>query len=248
MNTAPTSDFFDHPVIYPNEAFRKHQGVGMTSQRTRNRLVQRLIDLGVEDQQVLRAIQATPRHLFVDEAMATRSYEDTALPIGFGQTISQPRVVAEMSAWLFKNGPLTRVMEVGTGSGYQTAILAQLAKHVYSVERIEPLLNRAIAVLQRLQLDNVQFALSDGHWGWPYHAPFDGMISAASPEQVPEELLEQLTEGGRLVMPIGGQQQELFGFIRTSTGYKQQQLGEVMFVPMKTGLVSEAEAQRDQNL
>uniref|UniRef100_UPI000571FD6A protein-L-isoaspartate(D-aspartate) O-methyltransferase n=1 Tax=Hydrogenovibrio kuenenii TaxID=63658 RepID=UPI000571FD6A len=213
----------------------------MTSQRTRNRLVQRLIDNGINDSEVLNAIRVTPRHLFLDEAMATRAYEDTALPIGYGQTISQPWVVAKMSSWLFQNGPLYKVLEIGTGSGYQTSILSLLAKHVYSVERIEPLLQRAQNVLGRLQLNNVDFTLSDGHWGWPKHQPFDGMISAASPAKVPEELLEQLAENGRLIMPIGEDTQYLFGFIKTSTGIKEECLGEVLFVPMKTGLVTEAE-------
>lgn len=231
------STFFDHPVIYPNEAFQEHQGVGMVSQRTRNRLVQRLIDQGIEDSKILRSIQATPRHLFVDEAMASRVYEDTALPIGYGQTISQPLVVAEMTSWLFAKGPLNRVLEVGTGSGYQTAILAQFAKQIYSVERIEPLLNKAINVLKELQLNNIVFDLSDGHWGWPKFAPFDGILSAASPDKVPEELVEQLSEGGRLVMPLGDERQELVGIVKTSTGIQQENLGAVLFVPMKKGIV-----------
>lgn len=227
------------PIIYPNEAFKRNQGLGMTSQRTRNRLVERLIELGVDDYDVLNAIRVTPRHLFLDEAMGSRAYEDTALPIGFSQTISQPWVVAKMTSWLFKNGPLYKVLEIGTGSGYQAAILSLLAKHVYSVERIEPLLNRAKTVLSTLELRNIQFSLSDGHWGWKEYQPFDGMISAASPAKVPEELLSQLSENGRLVMPIGETHQLLYGFIRTSTGYHQECLGEVLFVPMKTGLVNE---------
>lgn len=232
-------DFFEHPVIYPNEAFRQAQGVGMTSQRTRNRLIQRLMELGVADEKVLRVMQATPRHLFVDEAMATRAYEDTALPIGYSQTISQPLVVAHMTSWLFQAGPLTKVLEIGTGSGYQTAILAQMARYVYSVERIAPLQARAQKVLEALELKNVQLALSDGHWGWKTYAPFDGILSAASPEQIPEELLEQLVEGGRLILPVGDLNQELIGIVKTSTGYRQESLGHVLFVPMKTGLVNE---------
>lgn len=241
LDFSELSTYTQHPVIYPNEAYRDNQGLGMTSQRTRNRLVQRLIDNGVNDSEVLNAIRVTPRHLFLDEAMATRAYEDTALPIGYGQTISQPWVVAKMSSWLFQNGPLYKVLEIGTGSGYQTAILSLLAKHIYSVERIEPLLQRAQNVLGRLQLKNIDFTLSDGHWGWPKNQPFDGMISAASPAKVPEELLEQLAENGRLIMPIGEDTQYLFGFIKTSTGVKEECLGEVLFVPMKTGLVTETE-------
>lgn len=232
-------DLLTQPVIYPNEAFKQYQGLGMTSQRTRNRLVQRLIELGVDDIEVLNAIRVTPRHLFLDEAMSSRAYEDTALPIGYGQTISQPWVVAKMTAWLFKHGPLCKVLEIGTGSGYQTAILSLLANHVYSVERIEPLMTRAQKVLSELQLKNIRFSLADGHWGWSQYQPYDGMISAASPASVPEELLAQLAEGGRLVMPIGEQEQLLYGYIRTSTGYREECLGEVLFVPMLQGLVNE---------
>lgn len=241
LDFSELSTFTQQQVIYPNEAFRDNQGLGMTSQRTRNRLVQRLIDHGVNDAEVLNAIRVTPRHLFLDEAMATRAYEDTALPIGYGQTISQPWVVAKMTSWLFQNGPLYKVLEIGTGSGYQTAILSLMAKHVYSVERIEPLLNRAQNVLAKLELHNIDFTLSDGHWGWPKHKPFDGIISAASPAKVPEELIEQLCENGRLIMPIGEEKQYLCGFIKTSTGVKEECLGEVLFVPMKTGLVTESE-------
>lgn len=231
------NDLLSSPPQYPNDAFEAYQGVGMTSQRTRNRLVQRLVELGVNDQNILNAIRVIPRHLFLDEAMATRAYEDTALPIGFGQTISQPWVVAKMSAWLFSEGDqMNKVLEIGTGSGYQTAILGLLADTVYTLERIESLHLRAQTVLQNLKLNNIQFALSDGHWGWPQQAPFDGIISAASPEEVPEELLAQLCEGGRLIIPIGGHQQLLYGFVRTSTGYTEECLGEVLFVPMKEGI------------
>lgn len=231
------SNLLEQRPIYPNEAFVKYQGVGMTSQRTRNRLVERLIEKGETDEIVLNAIRVTPRHLFLDEAMGTRAYEDTALPIGFGQTISQPWVVCKMTSWLFAKGPLTKVLEIGTGSGYQTAILAQLAKHVYSVERIEPLLQRAQKVLQQIELTNIEFALSDGHWGWPQMAPFDGIISAASPESLPEALVDQMAEGGRLVMPIGGDEQVLYGFEKTSTGVIETCLGDVLFVPMVNGVI-----------
>ncbi len=225
------------PIFY-NEAFKQNQGVGMVSQRTRNRLVKELIDLGVSDYAVLNVIKTTPRHLFLDEAMASRSYENTALPIGFAQTISHPWAVAKMSAWLFQNGPLCKVLEIGTGSGYQTAILAQLSKHVYSVERIEPLLTKAVSVLTKLQFNNIKLTLSDGHWGWPAYAKYDGIISAASPEKLPEELIEQLAVGGRLVMPLGGSDKQLlYGFVKTETAYTEECLGEVLFVPMKTGLV-----------
>lgn len=222
---------------YPNAAFEKHQGLGMTSQRTRNRLVERLIEKGVSNSLVLEAMRIVPRHLFLDEAMASRSYEDTALPIGYGQTISQPWVVAKMTEWLFaSNLPIKRVLEIGTGSGYQTAILSLLVDEVYSVERIQPLSERAIAVLHSLELANIQFSLSDGHWGWPDKAPFDAIISAASPAELPQELINQLKMGGRLVMPIGETKQLLYGFEKTPNGITETCLGEVMFVPMKEGI------------
>ena len=234
---------------YPNTAFEKHQGVGMTSQRTRNRLISRLVELGVSDQMVLDVMTVVPRHLFLDEAMASRSYEDTALPIGYGQTISQPWVVAKMTEWLFAdrhNRPIESVLEIGTGSGYQTAILALIAKQVYSVERIAPLASRAQEVLDLLGLKNIKFQISDGHWGWSQEnysqlinrkrLKFDAIISAASPESLPQELLEQLKVGGRLVIPIGGDKQRLYGYIKTETGLQETCLGEVMFVPMKEGV------------
>ena len=230
-------DALNEPLIFPNEAFASLQGMGMTSQRTRNRMVQRLqAEYHIEDLAVLNAMRVTPRHVFLDEAMASRAYEDTALPIGYSQTISQPWVVAKMTQWLLKTGDVTKVLEIGTGSGYQTAILSLLVKQVYSVERIEPLLLRAQAALKRLELNNIQFELNDGHWGWRQKAPFNGIISAASPASVPEELFEQLVEGGRLVMPVGQTQQLLFGYVKTSTGVIEECLGEVLFVPMKQGI------------
>lgn len=210
----------------------------MTSQRTRDRLIRRLCDLGITDTAVLQAMRVVPRHAFLDEAMGSRAYEDTALPIGYGQTISQPIVVASMTQWLLAecSAPPQRVLEIGTGSGYQTAVLALLVEQLYSVERIAPLLFKAQAALEKLDLHNIEFNLNDGHWGWASQAPFDAIISAAAPEKLPEELLAQLKEGGRLVMPIGRQQQLLYGFIKTSTGVKETCLGEVLFVPMKQGV------------
>nr|WP_238696218.1 protein-L-isoaspartate(D-aspartate) O-methyltransferase [Thiomicrorhabdus sediminis] len=222
---------------YPNSAFELYQGLGMTSQRTRNRLVDRLIEKGISDPRVLDTIKVVPRHLFLDEAMATRSYEDTALPIGYGQTISQPWVVAKMTQWLLQSDrPVRNVLEIGTGSGYQTAILSLLVDKVYSVERIEALSQRAQQVIGKLELSNVEFSMSDGHWGWPAKAPFDAIISAASPAELPQELINQLKVGGRLVMPIGEHEQKLYGFEKTLNGYKETCLAEVMFVPMKTGV------------
>ena len=237
-------------LIYPNAAFEQYQGVGMTSQRTRNRLITRLIELGVTDQTVLEVMRVVPRHLFLDEAMSSRSYEDTALPIGYGQTISQPWVVGKMTQWLFANvaqQPIKTVLEIGTGSGYQTAILALLANEIFTVERIAPLSERAQGVLSRLALDNIQYEISDGHWGWPNDQPqgafsrsqapqFDAIISAASPAELPQELLQQLKVGGRLVMPLGEEKQLLFGFEKNTEGIRKTCLGEVMFVPMKQGI------------
>lgn len=212
------------------------QGIGMTSQRTRDRLVRRLQEEGINNQQVLEVIRSTPRHIFVDEALASRSYEDTALPIGHGQTISQPYVVARMTAALLESGPLNRVLEVGTGSGYQAAVMAPLAGEVYSVERIQPLLDQARERLSELQLRNVRLKHSDGSWGWPEFAPFDAIIATAAPEQVPEALLQQLAIGGRLVMPVGPQGvQELILLTRTEGGIERQVLDKVSFVPMLGG-------------
>ena len=234
-------------IVYPNDAFEKYQGVGMTSQRTRNRLIQRLNELGVADEKVLATMQVVPRHLFLDEAMSSRSYEDTALPIGYGQTISQPWVVAKMTEWLFadvEHKPIKKVLEIGTGSGYQTSILALMANKVYTVERIAPLATRAKETLDRLGLNNIHYEISDGHWGWPKSSnrfysekpQFDAIISAASPAELPQELIDQLKVGGRLVMPIGEEHQLLYGFVKNETGVTEICLGEVMFVPMKQGV------------
>lgn len=209
----------------------------MTSQRTRSRLVKRLKDKGIESSEVLSAIDVVPRHLFLDEAMASRSYEDTALPIGYGQTISQPWVVAKMTEWLLDSSiPVKRVLEIGTGSGYQTAILALLVDKIYSVERIPELSVKAQDVLQALELENIDFAISDGHWGWPEIAPFDAIISAASPSELPVELVNQLKEGGRLIIPLGDSEQQLYGFEKTATKLIKTCLADVMFVPMKQGI------------
>jgi protein-L-isoaspartate(D-aspartate) O-methyltransferase len=220
-----------------NNKLKSHlQGIGMTSQRTRDRLVQRLQEEGISNMQVLTVIRNTPRHIFVDEALASRSYEDTALPIGYGQTISQPYVVARMTAALLESGPLARVLEVGTGSGYQAAVMAPLAGEVYSVERIRPLLEQARQRLSELGLRNVRLKHSDGSWGWPEFAPFDAIIATAAPEQVPESLLAQLAIGGRLVMPVGPQgTQELVLLTRTAEGIERQVLDQVSFVPMLGG-------------
>lgn len=212
------------------------QGIGMTSQRTRDRLLQRLKEEGIQDERVLEIIGSTPRHLFVDEALASRAYEDTALPIGHGQTISQPYVVARMTEALLAGGNMKRVLEVGTGSGYQTAILSQLVEQLYTVERIEPLLERARKKLFDLKLSNIRYRLTDGTWGWPQHAPYDGIIVTAAPEEVPEALKEQLTDGGRLVIPSGQQgTQRLLLITRDGNEFEEQLLDWVSFVPLVRG-------------
>ena len=212
------------------------QGIGMTSSRTRERLVQGLRGDGIRDEAVLDVIRNLPRHVFIDEALASRAYENTALPIGFGQTISQPYIVALMSQALRAGGPLRKVLEVGTGCGYQAAVLAKLADEVYTVERIEPLAKRARKTLARLRLGNVHVKLSDGSWGWPEHAPYDGILVAAAPADVPPALLEQLAPGARLVIPVGGPSvQELLVVQRTETGFARERLELVNFVPLIKG-------------
>lgn len=211
------------------------QGIGMTSQRTRDRMVQRLREQRITNKEVLEVFARTPRHIFVDEALAHRAYEDTALPIGFGQTISQPYIVARMTSLLLLQGPLSRVLEIGTGCGYQTAVLAQLVDHVYSVERIEPLQEKAKERMHLLEIDNVQFRHADGNWGWPEAAPFDAILSCAAPEQIPEELLNQLAIGGRLIIPVGDEQQHLVLVVREAEGFRKNIIEPVKFVPMLPG-------------
>lgn len=213
------------------------QGIGMTSQRTRDRLVVRLREAGIQDERVLEVMRATPRHIFVDEALASRAYEDSSLPIGFSQTISQPYIVAHMTEVLLKDFTPTRVLEVGTGSGYQTAVLAQLVPEVYTVERIAGLQEQARQRLARqLRLSNIRYKHSDGNWGWKQYAPYDGILVTAAPEEVPPELLNQLAEGGRLVIPSGPNgQQQLRVYSREGDAMKESVLGTVSFVPLLTG-------------
>lgn len=211
-------------------------GIGMTSQRTRNRLVQRLRESGIKDDAVLDVIATTPRHFFIDEALAHRAYEDTALPIGNGQTISQPYTVARMTEVLLAAGPLDKVLEIGTGSGYQTAVLSPLVKRLYSVERIEALHQKAFSRIQALQLNNVTMALSDGTWGWPQHGPYDAILAAAAPEDVPQSLLDQLAEGGRMVLPVGTEEQKLVLIVRRGDYFSRKTLEPARFVPFLTGV------------
>jgi protein-L-isoaspartate(D-aspartate) O-methyltransferase len=213
-------------------------GVGMTSQRTRMRLVERLREQGIDDEDVLDIVSSTPRHIFVDEALSHRAYEDTALPIGFNQTISQPYVNARMCAALSEDGPLVKVLEVGTGSGYQTSILAQMSEKVFTVERIRGLQERARDRLNLLGLRNIHYRHSDGGMGWPEQGPFDGIIVSASPRKIPKELLDQLAIRGRMVIPVGDEEeQELQLITLTPDGMKVTVLERVRFVPMLTGRI-----------
>lgn len=211
----------------------------MTSKRTRERLVKRLQEQGIKDKRVLNAIGNTPRHLFLDEALAHRAYEDSALPIGYGQTLSQPYIVARMTELLLAAKiPLKRVLEVGTGSGYQTAILAQLVDEVWSVERIKPLQDKARSRLQQLRCRNVHYKHTDGGLGWPAHAPFDAILAAAAPAKVPQELLSQLAPDGVLVIPVGEEKQHLVQVRRMgeTDQFDQRQIEPVKFVPLLPGI------------
>jgi protein-L-isoaspartate(D-aspartate) O-methyltransferase len=215
-----------------------HRGIGMTSQRTRERLIERLKAEGIRSARVLDQIRNTPRHLFVDEALASRAYEDTALPIGNNQTISQPYIVARMTEILLEGGPLENVLEVGTGSGYQTAVLAPLVRRVYTVERIEALHVLARSRFRGMGLRNIRTRHVDGGMGWPEYAPFDGIIVTAAPEGIPRALVNQLRPGGRMVLPIGDSKlQALVRVTKTETGYDREVLEQVSFVPMLSGVL-----------
>lgn len=214
----------------------KLSGIGMTSQRTRARMVERLRAQGIADEVVLAAMGVVPRHIFVEEALASRAYEDVALPIGFGQTISQPYTVARMTE-LARNGrDLTRVLEIGTGCGYQAAILAKLAKEVVTIERIAPLIARARKNLRELRLYNVKVKYGDGSLGLPELAPFDAIVMTAAATHIPQQLLMQLAVGGRLVMPLGTDSQRLTVVERTVHGFQQSDLEDVKFVPLLPGV------------
>jgi protein-L-isoaspartate(D-aspartate) O-methyltransferase len=213
----------------------KTRGIGMTSQRTRDRMVARLREKGIHDEVVLAAMSVVPRHLFVEEALASRAYEDTALPIGFEQTISQPFVVALMIEAVRAGRMLGRVLEIGTGCGYQAAVLAQLAKEVYSIERIAGLLEKARTHLREMRISNLRLVHGDGTRGLPEVAPFDAIIIAAATAQLPEALRTQLAPGGRLIAPVGARDQALCLVERTPSGYSEQWLDPVHFVPMRMG-------------
>ena len=217
------------------EQLQRH-GIGMTSQRTRERLIERLYEEGLSNPSVLEVIRRTPRHLFVDEALAHRAYEDTALPIGHNQTISQPYMVGRMTELLLAAGPLDKVLEIGTGSGYQTSVLAQLVERVFSVERIQALQERAKERLQELNLRNVVFRWGDGWEGWNALGPYHGIIVTAAAAEVPQALLDQLAPGGRLVIPVGaGAEQQLLLIVRDEQGFTRHVLDDVRFVPLLNG-------------
>ncbi|MCH7815731.1 MAG: protein-L-isoaspartate(D-aspartate) O-methyltransferase [Proteobacteria bacterium] len=210
----------------------------MTSQRTRERLLGRLMDQGINSMEVLDVIRSTPRHIFLDEALAHRAYEDVALPIGFNQTISQPYIVARMTEAIISSGSVDKVLEIGTGCGYQTAVIAQLAISVFTIERIKPLLNRAKHNLRLLGLRNIEFKHDDGSAGWEEKGPFDAILTTAAPQQIPKELLQQLAEGGRLVIPVGiDERQELQLITRQGDDFSTEILDAVRFVPLLVGQV-----------
>lgn len=215
-----------------------HRGIGMTSQRTRDRMIGRLQDQGIRNSHVLAVMRELPRHLFVDEALASRAYEDTALPIGHSQTISQPYIVAKMTEILLSGVERKKVLEVGTGSGYQTAVLSRLVDRVFSVERISPLQNQARERFYQMKLNNIRLKHSDGSWGWPENAPYDAIIVTCAPEQIPEELLRQLAPGGRLVIPVGSNASQTLRVIdRNGNTFEETELDPVSFVPLLSGRV-----------
>jgi protein-L-isoaspartate(D-aspartate) O-methyltransferase len=219
-----------------NAGNQKREGIGMTSMRTRRRLIDRLRSEGIGNEKVLAAMLDTPRHLFIDEAMAHKAYEDTALPIGQNQTISQPFIVALMTELVLDNGnPVKKILEIGTGCGYQTAILSQLVQWVFSIERIGSLQSEAKQRLLDLGYRNASYLNGDGFQGWESNQPFDGIVVTAAPEVIPQALLDQLSIGGRLVIPVGGEEQRLRIVTRTQWGYEEQQREAVRFVPMLKG-------------
>lgn len=212
------------------------QGIGMTSRRTRMRLIQRLRDAGIDDQRVLDVMAEVPRHIFLDEALSHRAYEDTSLPIGYSQTLSQPYIVARMTEILMQHAP-SRVLELGTGSGYQTAILSRLVDEVFSVERIKPLQDRARDRLRQLGMRNVLLKHADGGMGWPDRGPFDGIMLTAAPKEIPTELRAQIAEGGVVVAPVGEVNQNLVKMVRYGDSFETTEIEAVNFVPLLGGVV-----------
>jgi len=218
-----------------------HAGIGMTSARTRDRLVQSLREQGIADARVLEQIRNLPRHIFVDEALSSRAYENTALPIGWGQTISQPYIVARMTEALLQGVPngklLGKVLEIGSGCGYQTATLSPFVERIFAIERVEPLVKRAKQNLSELEIRNVRLKHGDGFKGWPTQAPFDAILVAAAPLSLPDSLVQQLAPGGRLIVPVGAEgQQQLMRYTRRESGVHKETLGPVAFVPLLAGV------------
>ncbi|WP_116813692.1 protein-L-isoaspartate(D-aspartate) O-methyltransferase [Steroidobacter cummioxidans] len=225
------------PPAPPRNNSGNRAGIGMTSARTRERLVQRLRDQGIVNAAVLDQIRNVPRHLFVDEALATRAYEDTALPIGHGQTISQPFVVARMTEAMIEAGTPGKVLEIGTGCGYQTAVMSPLVRFIYSIERIGALQERARQRLRELNISNVHLRHGDGFQGWSGHAPYDAILMAAAPLAIPDVLFQQLAQGGRLIAPVGPEgRQQLVRITRRGEEFHKETLGLVSFVPLLKGL------------
>lgn len=209
----------------------------MTSQRARNRLLEKLREMGIQSERVLEIMGSLPRHIFIDEALSSRAYENTALPIGYSQTISQPYIVGKMTEALFEGRSLNKVLEIGTGCGYQTAVLAQMVEKVYSIERIDALIAKTRERMFALKLRNVRIKHGDGNVGWPNQAPFDGIIVTAAPIGVPASLLEQLAVNGRLIIPVGKTgEQQLKRITRTESGFEEEILDCVSFVPMLEGV------------
>ena len=213
------------------------QGMGMTSLRTRERMIKRLFDQGIKNQKVLEVMRDTPRHIFMDEALSSRAYEDTALPIGYNQTISQPYIVARMTELLLEsNAHLEKVLEIGTGCGYQTAILAPFVDRVYSVERILPLQRKARSHLVDLKIKNISYLYNDGNEGWPEYAPYNGIIASAAPIEIPFQLIQQLAVGGVMVIPVGHNGQQMLQRVtRKISGYEVEEVEPVTFVPFLAG-------------
>ena len=224
-----------HVVTDPKRTAANRQGIGMTSQRTRERLVDQLIALGVQDVRVLDVMRSTPRHLFLDEALAHRAYEDKSLPIGHNQTLSRPYTVARMSELLLASCAAKKVLEIGTGSGYQTSVLAQLVPRLLTMERIEPLLDRARDRLQQMGIHNVVYKHGDGYEGWPAREPFDGIMVTAAPSQVPQALQWQLAEGGCMIIPVGDDDQYLLKITRSGNHFSKQRIEAANFVPLVNG-------------
>ncbi len=213
------------------------QGMGMTSLRTRERMIKRLAEQGIKNQKVLEVMRDTPRHIFMDEALSSRAYEDTALPIGYNQTISQPYIVARMTELLLEaTGHLEKVLEIGTGCGYQTAILSPFVDRVYSIERILPLQRKARSHLGELKVKNISYLYDDGHIGWSYYAPYNGIIASAAPSEIPLQLIKQLAIGGVMVIPVGNNGQQILQRVtRKTSGYEVEDIEPVTFVPFLTG-------------